>query len=141
MYSFPIFNKFWISEKTKEAMREILDNIQSGNFANEFLDDCRQSNDGSGGPFMKSNRKSTKNHPIEEVGRELRSKMKFLNSEKLVDIVIHDVGGRVVFSKKYKLNSGKNIVQWNALGQPSGLYLISAIGNNYSMTRKAIFVK
>ena len=64
-----------------------------------------------------------------------------LNSEKLVDIVIYDVGGRVVFSKKYKLNSGKNIVQWNALGQPSGLYLISAIGNNYSMTRKAIFVK
>ena len=74
-----------ITEKTKQAMREILDNIQSGNFANEFLDDCRQSNDGSGGPFMKSNRKSTKNHPIEEVGRELRSKMKFLNSEKLVD--------------------------------------------------------
>ena len=64
-----------------------------------------------------------------------------LNSEKLVDIVIYDVGGRVVFSKKYKLNSGKNIVQWNALGQPSGLYLISAIANNYSMTRKAIFVK
>ena len=75
-----------ITEKTKEVMREILDNIQSGNFANEFLDDCRQSNDGTGGPFMKSNRKSTKNHPIEEVGRELRSKMKFLNSEKLVDI-------------------------------------------------------
>ena len=75
-----------ITETTKDAMREILDNIQSGNFANEFLDDCRQSNDGSGGPFMKSNRKLTKNHPIEEVGRELRSKMKFLNSEKLVDI-------------------------------------------------------
>ena len=75
-----------ITEKTKEVMREILDNIQSGNFANEFLDDCRQSNDGKGGPFMKSNRKSTKNHPIEKVGRELRSKMKFLNSEKLVDI-------------------------------------------------------
>ena len=75
-----------ITETTKEVMREILDNIQSGNFANEFLDDCRQSNDGTGGPFMKSNRKSTKNHPIEEVGRELRSKMKFLNSEKLVDI-------------------------------------------------------
>ena len=74
-----------ITENTKEAMREILGNIQSGNFADEFLDDCRQSNDGSGGPFMKLNRKSTKNHPIEEVGRELRSKMKFLKSEKLVD--------------------------------------------------------
>ena len=74
-----------ITEKTKEAMKEVLDNIQSGNFADEFLDDCRQSNDGSGGPFMKSKRESTKNHPIEKVGKELRSKMKFLNSEKLVD--------------------------------------------------------
>ena len=74
-----------ITDKTKEAMKEILGNIQSGNFANEFLDDCRQSNDGSGGPFMKSNRKSTEDHPIEKVGKELRSKMKFLNSEKLVD--------------------------------------------------------
>ena len=34
---------------------------------------------------MKSKRESTKNHPIEKVGKELRSKMKFLNSEKLVD--------------------------------------------------------
>ena len=74
-----------ITNKTKEAMKEILANIQSGNFANEFLDDCRQSNDGSGGPFMKSNRKSTEDHSIEKVGKELRSKMKFLNSKKLVD--------------------------------------------------------
>jgi ketol-acid reductoisomerase len=74
-----------ITRETKVAMKEILENIQSGNFANEFLDDCRQSNDGSGGPFMKSNREATKIHPIETVGNELRSKMKFLNSQKLVD--------------------------------------------------------
>ena len=74
-----------ITDDTKEAMKKILENIQTGNFANEFLDDCRQSNDGSGGPFMKNNRQSTLNHPIEKVGKELRSKMKFLNSEKLVD--------------------------------------------------------
>ena len=74
-----------ITDDTKIAMKKILDNIQSGNFADEFLDDCRQSNDGSGGPFMKSKRESTKNHPIEKVGKELRSKMKFLNTEKLVD--------------------------------------------------------
>jgi ketol-acid reductoisomerase len=74
-----------ITSETKVAMKEILENIQSGNFANEFLDDCRQSNDGSGGPFMKSNREATKLHPIETVGNELRSKMKFLNSQKLVD--------------------------------------------------------
>ena len=74
-----------ITEDTKIAMKGILENIQSGKFANEFLDDCRQSNDGSGGPAMKSNREATKNHSIETVGSELRSKMKFLNNEKLVD--------------------------------------------------------
>ena len=74
-----------ITDQTKESMREILENIQSGNFANQFLNDCRQSNDGSGGPFMKSNREATKNHPIESVGQELRSKMKFLKTQKLVD--------------------------------------------------------
>jgi ketol-acid reductoisomerase len=74
-----------ITEDTKIAMKSILENIQSGKFANEFLDDCRQSNDGSGGPAMKSNREATKNHSIETVGSELRSKMKFLNNEKLVD--------------------------------------------------------
>ena len=74
-----------ITSETKKAMKGILENIQSGNFADEFLNDCRKSNDGSGGPFMKSNREATKSHPIETVGNELRSKMKFLNSHKLVD--------------------------------------------------------
>ena len=74
-----------ITSDTKEAMKGILENIQSGNFADDFLNDCRQSNDGSGGPFMKSSREATKNHPIELVGSELRSKMKLLNTKKLVD--------------------------------------------------------
>ena len=63
----------------------ILENIQSGNFANQFLDDCRQSNDGSGGPIMKEKRKNIASHSIEQVGAELRSKMKFLHSERLVN--------------------------------------------------------
>ena len=74
-----------ITEDTKIAMKGILEDIQSGKFANEFLEDCRKSNDGSGGPAMKSNREATRNHSIETVGSELRSKMKFLNNEKLVD--------------------------------------------------------
>ena len=74
-----------ITSDTKKAMKGILENIQSGKFADDFLNDCRQSNDGSGGPLMKSNREATKIHPIESVGTELRSKMKFLNSQKLVD--------------------------------------------------------
>jgi ketol-acid reductoisomerase len=34
---------------------------------------------------MKANRKSNADHSIEVVGNELRSKMKFLQTEKLVD--------------------------------------------------------
>jgi ketol-acid reductoisomerase len=74
-----------ITEDTKKEMKKVLEDIQSGNFADKFLDDCRQSNDGSGGPFLKSNREKTKEHSIESVGKELRSKMKFLSEKKLVD--------------------------------------------------------
>jgi len=74
-----------ITEDTKKEMKKVLEDIQSGNFADKFLDDCRQSNDGSGGPFLKNNREKTKQHSIESVGKELRSKMKFLSEKKLVD--------------------------------------------------------
>ena len=75
-----------ITEDTKKEMKNVLEEIQTGAFANKFLDDCRQSNDGSGGPFLKNNREKTKKHSIEEVGNELRSKMKFLHQKKIVDI-------------------------------------------------------
>jgi len=74
-----------ITSDTKEAMRGILKRIQTGEFADNFLNDCRQSNDGSGGPIMKERRSDTASHSIEQVGTELRSKMKFLNSERLVN--------------------------------------------------------
>ena len=74
-----------ITDDTKEAMKGILNRIQTGEFADNFLNDCRQSNDGTGGPIMKEMRKNTASHSIEEVGAELRSKMKFLNSERLVN--------------------------------------------------------
>jgi len=74
-----------ITNDTKVAMKGILSRIQSGEFADKFLDDCRQSNDGTGGPIMKERRKETAAHSIEKVGSELRSKMKFLNSERLVN--------------------------------------------------------
>ena len=74
-----------ITDDTKEAMRGILKRIQTGEFADNFLNDCRQSNDGSGGPIMKEKRKNIASHSIEQVGAELRSKMKFLHSERLVN--------------------------------------------------------
>ena len=46
-----------ITNDTKEAMKGILNRIQTGEFADNFLNDCRQSNDGTGGPIMKEMRK------------------------------------------------------------------------------------
>ena len=74
-----------ITDETKKEMKRVLEDIQSGAFADRFLDDSRQSNDGSGGPFLKDNREKIKEHSIESVGKELRSKMKFLSEKKLVD--------------------------------------------------------
>ena len=74
-----------ITEDTKKEMKKVLEDIQSGDFADKYLEDCRQSNDGSGGPFLKNNREKTKDHSIESVGKELRAKMKFLSEKKLVD--------------------------------------------------------
>ena len=74
-----------ITEETKEEMRAILKRIQSGEFAEQFMSDCRQSNDGKGGPEMKNYRDKASSHPIEEVGRELRAMMPWIAQNKLVD--------------------------------------------------------
>ena len=60
-----------ITSDTKLAMKGVLENIQSGNFADQFLNDCRQSNDGSGGPFMKKNREATKNTLLKQLEKSL----------------------------------------------------------------------
>ena len=74
-----------ITEETKDEMRAILKRIQSGEFADQFMADCRQSNDGRGGPEMKNYRKQAASHPIEEVGKELRAMMPWIAQNKLVD--------------------------------------------------------
>ena len=74
-----------ITQETKEEMRKILKRIQSGEFADQFMADCRQSNDGRGGPEMKNYREKAASHPIEEVGRELRAMMPWIAQNKLVD--------------------------------------------------------
>ena len=74
-----------ITQETKEEMRAILKRIQSGEFADQFMADCRQSNDGRGGPEMKNYREKAASHPIEEVGKELRAMMPWIAQNKLVD--------------------------------------------------------
>jgi ketol-acid reductoisomerase len=69
-----------VSDTTRKAMQQILADIQSGKFANEWINEYRQ-----GLPNFKRLRKEAEQHPIEEVGRQLRSFMPWLGSDRLVD--------------------------------------------------------
>lgn len=62
-----------ITSSTKEAMRGVLKDIQSGKFADEFLADSK-----AGQPFLKAKREEFKNHEIEKVGAELRKLMPWI---------------------------------------------------------------
>ncbi len=62
-----------ITEESKEAMRGVLKDIQTGKFANDFLADYK-----AGQPFMKEKRKEFEEHEIEKVGKELRGLMSWI---------------------------------------------------------------
>ncbi len=74
-----------VNADTKQVMQSILNRIQSGDFAQEFMDDSRKSDLGKGGPVMQKFRKEAANHSIEEVGQELRSMMPWIETNKIVD--------------------------------------------------------
>lgn len=69
-----------ITEETKKVMKEILKEIQSGEFAKEFILENQ-----SGAPVMKAMRRISKEHGIEVVGEKLRSMMPWIKENKLVD--------------------------------------------------------
>jgi ketol-acid reductoisomerase len=69
-----------VGEGTRAAMKKILADIQSGKFANEWIAEYR-----AGLPNFKRLRKEAETHPVEEVGRKLRSFMPWLSSDRLVD--------------------------------------------------------
>ncbi len=62
-----------IDSRTRETMKKILEEIQSGEFAREYI----QENE-SGRPHFQALRKAGENHPIEKVGAQLRSMMPWL---------------------------------------------------------------
>ena len=74
-----------VNADTKQVMESILDRIQSGDFAQEFMDDSRKSNLGKGGPMMQQYREEASNHSIEQVGQELRSMMPWIETNNIVD--------------------------------------------------------
>jgi len=66
-----------ITNGTKEEMRKILGEIQSGQFADEWVAESE-----SGRANYKAMQEAGKAHPIEEVGAQLRAMMPFINAGK-----------------------------------------------------------
>jgi ketol-acid reductoisomerase len=63
-----------ITEGVKTAMKDVLSDIQSGSFASRWIAEQE-----SGGAEFARLRAQDKNHQIEQVGRDLRAQMAFLN--------------------------------------------------------------
>tara|TARA_B100000929_G_scaffold198529_1_gene157620 strand:+ start:1754 stop:2767 length:1014 start_codon:yes stop_codon:yes gene_type:complete len=69
-----------IDSKTKERMKEVLKDIQSGKFAKQWMDENKNGQKN----FLKM-RKELSEHPIEKVGKKLRDLMPWIGKNKLVD--------------------------------------------------------
>ena len=69
-----------IGPEAKKVMKEILHEIQQGDFAREFIMENQ-----TGAPKMKAMRRLSKQHQIEQVGERLRSMMPWIRENKLVD--------------------------------------------------------
>jgi len=69
-----------IGPATREAMKNLLADIQSGKFANEWIGEYR-----AGLPHFRELRNEGAHHPVEEVGKKLRAFMPWLASDRLVD--------------------------------------------------------
>ncbi len=69
-----------VNEDTKNVMRQCLKDIQSGEYAKNFILENR-----AGAPTLLSRRRLTAEHPIEQVGEKLRAMMPWIKANKLVD--------------------------------------------------------
>jgi ketol-acid reductoisomerase len=67
-----------ITDETKQVMKQILKEIQTGQFAREWILENR-----AGAPAFKAVRRRERQHPIEDVGRRLRKLMKWIDSKEV----------------------------------------------------------
>jgi ketol-acid reductoisomerase len=70
-----------VNEQTREEMKKILSEIQSGEFARQWIAENK-----SGRHKFLAMREEARNQPVEKVGRELREMMTFLKKKKEVGI-------------------------------------------------------
>ena len=69
-----------ITDETKAEMKRILDDIQSGRFARDWVLENQ-----AGQSSFKAMRRRAAEHPIEAVGAQLRGMMPWIGKNKLVD--------------------------------------------------------
>src|SRR5712691_9331807 len=69
-----------ITSETRDEMRRILKDIQTGRFTSEWMREFR-----AGLPRFKATRRLNDEHPIEEVGTRLRAMMPWIKAKALVD--------------------------------------------------------
>ena len=69
-----------IGEESKKAMKAVLDDIQSGKFARDWVLENQ-----AGAPSFQSMRARMNDHNIEEVGEKLRGMMHWAQNDRLVD--------------------------------------------------------
>jgi ketol-acid reductoisomerase len=69
-----------VTAETKKEMRRILDEIQNGEFAREFILENQ-----AGAATLKAKRRIGREHPIEQVGAKLRGMMSWISEGKIVD--------------------------------------------------------
>jgi ketol-acid reductoisomerase len=69
-----------VTEETKKEMKRILEEIQSGRFAREFVTEYQ-----AGAPTIKAMRRISQAHQIEQVGENLRGMMPWIQAKRLVD--------------------------------------------------------
>ncbi len=67
-----------INEQSKAAMQQLLADIQSGAFAEEWIEENH-----NGRPNFNAIRRQETEHPVEQVGRELRRLMPFVNPKEV----------------------------------------------------------
>ncbi|MEM7078163.1 MAG: ketol-acid reductoisomerase [Pseudomonadota bacterium] len=69
-----------VTDETKKEMKKILEEIQTGKFAREFVGENQ-----AGAPGIKAMRRISSEHRIEEVGERLRGMMPWIQENRLVD--------------------------------------------------------
>jgi len=65
-----------VTDQTKDAMRQILADIQSGAYAEGWIDE-----NVNGRPVFNKDREDARSSQLEDVGKELRSMMPWLNAK------------------------------------------------------------